>query len=99
MAKLSKKNMGKLTNTDFSKVEAIPMEQVVDNSELFNANNIKPIAILEDIKGRVTDYSTTIPALVPVVAYAIKYFAGVYIPDEIIYSAAVALLGLFWKRG
>jgi len=50
-----------------------------------------------ELKERLADYPTTIPALVPVAAYAIQMIWGIVIPTEIILAITGSIWGLLHK--
>jgi hypothetical protein len=57
--------------------------------------DIKEIpTLVDDIIERVKYYPTSIPALVPVVAYILKYYTGIDIPNEVILAVTGTIWGL-----
>jgi hypothetical protein len=82
-----------LTKKDINKLKPLPAEpMLIQATPLESIKEIPTIA--EEIISRVKYYPTSIPALVPVIGYLLKYYTGINIPDEVILSATGAIWGL-----
>ena len=79
---------------EIESLKAKPAEVLTKSVELI----VPPVKEIDySLEERLADYPTTIPALVPVVAYAIQMLWGIVIPTEVILAITGSVWGLLRK--